>query len=113
MADAGRGIAELSRLRCLELLPRGAGLRDERRLQAVRGRRASSRHPCARGHGAEPRVQRASLLQGSAARHELTVSQLVPLLSDQAGAEGTVGTGGVASLPRARRVLLRNLLERN
>src|SRR5439155_21014651 len=27
--------------------------------------------------------------------------------------EGTVGTGGVASLPRARRVLLRNLLERN
>src|SRR5687768_16811649 len=38
---------------------------------------------------------------------------MVPLRLGEAGREGTVGPGGVASLAGARRVLLRRLLERD
>ena len=75
LAHADRRVAELSRLRRQELLPRQSGVRHRGRLQAARRRGASSRHQGARRPGAQPRVERAPVLQGGAARPGVAASR--------------------------------------
>src|SRR5206468_9219733 len=61
----------------------------------------------------EPHRQRQSLVSSRVTRSGQSISRLVPLVEDSSGSEGTVGTGSVAQVTGARRVLLRSFLARD
>src|SRR5205807_7392663 len=112
LAHAGRRVTQLPRLRRQRLLPRRARLRQQRRFQAARGPSPPPRHQDARGHGAEPQLERAPLFPGGPARYDIALSRLVSLCA-VAPWQGAPRRGRLAPLARARRVLLRGILERH
>ncbi|CAA9310004.1 MAG: GH13_36 / GH13 / GH13_16 / GH13_31 / GH13_ 20 / GH13_23 / GH13_29 / GH13_17 / GH13_40 / GH13 _30 / GH13_1 / GH13_2 / GH13_35 / GH13_4 / GH13 _19 / GH13_21 / GH13_37 / GH13_7 / GH13_10 / GH1 3_9 / GH13_34 / GH13_6 / GH13_5 / GH13_26, partial [uncultured Gemmatimonadetes bacterium] len=113
LADAGGRVAQLPRLRRGGLLPRGARLRHQRRLQAHGGRGAPPRDPRAGGPGAQPQLQRPPVLQAGAGRSQLALPRLVPVLPHRSRGEGAVGAAGVAPFVQPRRALLRAVRARD
>ena len=81
LADAHRRVAELSRLRRHRLLSRRAANTARTTISSGWSRPRTSAGSRARGHGAQPHVERASVVPGGDARHRLAVSQLVSLVA--------------------------------
>ena len=98
VADARRRVAELSRLRRDGLLSGRSRVRHERGLQGVRRRGARARDRRARGHGAEPRVEPASVLSRCVRAAPAAAHRGWFRWSPSSRREGAVGAGRVASL---------------
>ncbi len=86
LADADRRVAELSRLRRHRLQGHRGGLRHDRGLRGVRGRRARARHRGDRRPGPQPHLGRAPLVRGGQ-DPRLGTRQLVRVVRHRAGCD--------------------------
>src|SRR5689334_613897 len=107
VADAGGRVAELSRIRCYELLSRQSAVRHQRRFQKADSRVASPRYQGAGGSGVESRVKRAPVFPGSVEGFHVSPPRLVYLVEDETGSKRPLSS--LAPVASERRVLLRTL----